>query len=314
MPPLQIVFFCPPANVINGGIKYIFRMAEALREMGHDAVVLEEQKRRPEWFPSNAPIVGQEALQSNPDQIYVLPEDQTHMLAPLKDWPQQKIIYSQNHFYSAYRLEDLRSYADYGVKHILCSSRTICEHARIRHPGVTAHYVPYSIDTSLFKPAFKHNRIAFMPRKRAIEAAYIRDLFRFTCPQYRDWEWQELSNLGEADIARAMNQANVFLSLSRLEGFGLTPLEAMAAGCVVTGFLGGGGREYATAANGFWAGEDDFPVCIDQLKGALDLAGKEGPARESYAEACRKTLSAYTPETFRQGVKNAWAKILVASG
>src|ERR1700719_4203125 len=112
---MQIVFFCPPADTINGGIKYIFRMAETLRATGHDAVVLEEKERRPQWFVSNAPIVGQSVLKPNPDQVYVLPEDQTHMLEPLKDWSQRKIIYSQNHFYSTFRLGDLQSYSDFGV-------------------------------------------------------------------------------------------------------------------------------------------------------------------------------------------------------
>jgi glycosyltransferase involved in cell wall biosynthesis len=310
----QIVFFCPPANVINGGIKYIFRMAETLRGFGHDAVVIEEKERRPEWFLSNVPIVGQSALKPNPDQIYVLPEDQTHMLAPLKDWPQRKVIYCQNHFYSALRLGDLQSYADFGVSHVICSSRTILEYMRQRHPKVTAHIVPYAIDAALFKPAFKHNRIAFMPRKRAIEAAYIRDMFRTAYSHYREWEWQELSNMKEAEVARAMSQAKVFLSLSRLEGFGLTPLEAMAAGCVVAGFTGIGGREYAAAGNGFWVAEDDFPVCVDQIKVAIDLSLKEGSARETYFAACRKTLAGFTPEVFKQAVKDVWDRILVASG
>src|ERR1700732_2833238 len=111
-----------------------------------------------------------------------------------------------------------------------------------RHAGAAAHIVPYSIDTLRFHPAAKQKRIAFMPRKRPIEAAYIRDMFRFTYPEYRDWQWQELNHLSEVEIAQAMNEAQIFVSLSRLEGFGLTPLEAMAAGCVVAGFTGIAGR------------------------------------------------------------------------
>jgi len=307
---MRILFFSPPADVINGGIKYIFLMAELLREFGHEAEIIEEYERRPEWFPSTAPVVGQNALRPDPDQIYVLPEDQTHMLAPLKDWPQRKVIYCQNHFYSTYRLLDLQNYADYGVTHILCSSRTIYDYARMRHPQLTAHVVPYAIDPNLFRPAPKQKRIAFMPRKRSVEAAFIRDTFRFLYPQYRDWQWQELSNLGETDVAQAMNESYVFLSLSRLEGFGLTPLEAMAAGCVVAGFTGIGGREYATEANGFWANEDDFPACIEQLRAAIELSQQIGPAREVHSAACRKTLASYTPEHFREAVKQAWEQII----
>jgi glycosyltransferase involved in cell wall biosynthesis len=306
----RIIFFSPPADVINGGIKYLFRMVETLSGFGHDAVVIEEFERRPVWFPSTVPIVGQSALEPRADQIYVLPEDQTHMLTPFRDWPQRKVVYCQNHFYSTYRLGDLQDYADYGVAHILCSSQTIAAHARMRHPRLKAHIIPYSIDTAMFRPAAKHDRIAFMPRKRSVEAAFIRDTFRFQYPQFRSWQWQELNNLGENDIARAMSEAKVFLSLSRLEGFGLTPLEAMAAGCVVAGFTGIGGREYATDANGFWAAEDDFPACVAHIAAAVELCNRDAAAREAHAAACRKTIANYTPEIFVRAVKDAWTGIL----
>jgi glycosyltransferase involved in cell wall biosynthesis len=122
-----------------------------------------------------------------------------------------------------------------------------------------------------------------MPRKRAIEAVYIRDMFRFTYPHYRHWEWREISNVGEAEAARMMGEARVFLSLSRLEGLGLTPLEAMASGCVVAGFTGIGGREYATPDNGFWVNENDFPACNTALAQAVEQSLASG---EAYKAAC----------------------------
>jgi len=119
-----------------------------------------------------------------------------------------------------------------------------------------------------------------------------------------------MADISEGDVGRAMGEAKVFLSLSRLEGFGLTPLEAMASGCVVAGFTGIGGREYANAENGFWADEDDFPACVGQLKKAVELALAPAAAQKPYSDACRKTLAAYTPEAFEKAVKEAWAQIL----
>lgn len=304
----QIVFFCPSVTVINGGIKHIFRMAEALIGLGHKAVVFEPNQQRPDWFISTAPIVGQDVFQQGTDNIYVLPEDQPHILADFKKLPQRKVIYSQNHFYGALGIGDASSYADYGVTDILCSSQTIYDHAKMRHPTLRAYVIPCAVDRALFKPAVtKNNIIAYMPRKRPIEATYIRDMFRFTYPHYRDWQWQELSNLSEGEVAAAMGRAKVFLSLSRLEGFGLTPLEAMAAGCVVAGFTGIGGHEYATEENGFWANEDDFPACVEQLSKAVKLSQDN---TRSYAEAGDKTLLLYTPETFKIAVQGAFAQIL----
>jgi Glycosyl transferases group 1 len=308
---MKIVFFCPPVSVINGGIKHIFRMAEALIAQGHDAVVFEQNAQKPTWFSSTAPIIGQGAITTSSDHLYVLPEDQPHILADFAKLPQRKVIYSQNHFYGALGIGAAASYADYGVTDILCSSRTIYEHCRLRHPQVHAHIIPCSVDPAEFKSASeKKDVIAYMPRKRPIEAIYLRDMFRFTYPQFKKWKWKEIANVSEKEAARMMGEARVFLSLSRLEGFGLTPLEAMASGCVVAGFTGIGGREYANAQNGFWVNEDDFFAATIALSDAVTLSHQQGSDLDAYHAASNETLTAYTPETFAKAVKDSWGLIL----
>jgi len=308
---MKIIFFCPPVSVINGGIKHIFRMAECLRALGYNAFVFEQNQQRPSWFVSTAPIVGQGIFQPDANQVYVLPEDQPNILANFKEFPQRKVIYSQNHFYGALGIEKANSYSDYGITHILCSSKTIYDHCQKRHPSLKSYVIPCAVDGTLYKPSpFKSKAIAFMPRKRAIEAVYIRDMFRFYYPQHQDWEWLEISNLTESDVASTMARSKVFLSLSRLEGFGLTPLEAMASGCVVAGFTGIGGQEYANNQNGFWANEDDFPTCISQLNKAILLSQSSATDLILYQDACAKALTLYTRQTFQHAIKTAWQDIL----
>lgn len=305
---MNIVFLCPPAGVINGGTRHIYRMAEALTDSGHDVMMFEQEGKRPPWFRSSIPVVGQGVLKPNADQAFVLPEDQPQLLASIKSWPQKKVIYSQNHFYGAMGIGNAESYADYGVTHILCSSKTIFDHAQIRHPKLRAFIIPCAIDRELFKPLPKQKRIIYMPRKRMIESNYIRDMFRFLYPQHRDWDWTAVHDRPELDVARMIGEASVFLSLSRLEGFGLTPLEAMSAECVVAGFTGIGGWEYACDENGFWADEDDFPTCIAGLAQAIALT-EDNEKLIAYRNACEATLSAYTKEKFVDAVTASWAEI-----
>jgi glycosyltransferase involved in cell wall biosynthesis len=307
---MDIVFFCPSPTVINGGIKHIFRMAETLAGLGYQACVFEQSAQRPNWFHSSAPVVGEEIFHNIAGHVFVLPEDQPKILEDFKHFPNKKVIYSQNHFYGALGIGDAESYADYGVTDILCSSRTIYDHAQLRHPKLKAYVIPCAVDRQIFKPAAtKENIIAYMPRKRSIEATYLYDMFRFTYPHNKAWTWQELSGLGEGDVAQALGKAKVFLSLSRLEGFGLTPLEAMASGCVVAGFTGIGGREYATSENGFWVNEDDFSACVEALGKAVAMAVN---GAENMTNAVSQTLAAYTPQTFKQAVKECWTQILQA--
>lgn len=309
---MRIVFLCPPIGKLNGGIKYIFRMAETLCADGFDAVVCEQDKARPNWFDNNAALIGYDTLRPRQGEILVLPEDQPDMLRTLAAWPQRKIIYCQNQFYAALGTAGATSYADYGVTDILCSSQTIRAHCAERHPQIPTHLVPCSVDATLFKPSAKTEQIAYMPRKRMIESAYLQDMFRHHYPQWRAVPWLELSNLNEAQIAAGMARSALFLALSRLDGFGLTPIEAMASGCVVAGFTGIGGHEYATTANGFWAAEDDFPACLHALEQAMQLWQTGEAPLTAYHAAASATAAHYTPTVFAAACRDAWTSIMLA--
>lgn len=308
---MRIVFLSAPAGKINGGIKYTFRMAESLRRDGFEAVVFEKDNARPAWFDNSAPIIGSNDLQPKPGEILVLPEDQPDLLKHLAEWPQRKIIYCQNPFYASFSARGCKSYADYGVSALLCGSLSIIKYAEQRHSDVPRFHVPCSIDGTLFKPQLpKTSTIALLPRKRPVEAVYLHDMFRSQYPQWQHVFWQEITAVSEREVAAALGTAAVFLSMSRLESFGLTPVEAMAAGCVVAGFTGIGGREYATEHNGFWAAEDDFAACLLGLDQALTLLEQGGPALAERLANGQATAACYTPEQFAAATRQAWTSIL----
>ena len=219
-------------------------MTEALRGLGFNAIICEENTQRPLSFTSTAPIMGPDHLQPDADQIFVIPEDQLHIVDTLTHWPQKRVIYVQNEFYSGAHLDDGLSYRDYGVTDVISTTRSIDAYIRHRHPSVKSHLVPYGIDIGIFKPAqTKREAIAYLPRKRPIEANYLRDSFRYAFPDLRRWDWWPLVNESEANVAAAMGEAGVFLSLGRLESLGLTPLEAMACGCCPIASRVGGNPE-----------------------------------------------------------------------
>jgi hypothetical protein len=87
----------------------------------------------------------------------------------------------------------------------------------------------------------------------------------------------------------------------------MSALEAMAAGCIVAGFTGvAGGGDSATAANGFWAAEDDIEGCVDRLAQAVRLAEAGGPGYAAMVEAGRQTARAYRREDAARWVLGFW--------
>ncbi len=306
-----VIFFCPRVTRINGGIRNIFRLGEVLQSLGHPVTVFEQDAQRPNWFENSLPVVNTLTQDLVDQAVVILPEDLPHVLYELiTRFSGPKILYNQNHFYSAHGLGDRGSFEDFGIHIMLCSSLTILDHARQRFPNMRSSLLPCVVDTDLFKPSEKKRQIAYMPRKRMIESKYLKDMAQFTMPELSDWEWKAIDAAHERDVATAMSEAAIFLSLSRLEGFGLTPLEAMASGCVVAGFTGIGGREYATPNNGFWAAEDDFPACLDALRQAVSLSMDKSGKRQDYDQVCRRTYALYTYDAFRVAAISAWQEIL----
>jgi glycosyltransferase involved in cell wall biosynthesis len=116
----------------------------------------------------------------------------------------------------------------------------------------------------VFRPAgTKRHRIAYMPRKWPGLAERLRAEIR------QPVEWLPIDGCTEAETAGILAGSSVFLNLGRVEGFGLPPLEAMAAGCVVCGFAGEGTTDFATPENGFWAAENDMGGCLRAIDHAL---------------------------------------------
>ena len=170
----------------------------------------------------------------------------------------------------------------------------------------TVPVVPYSIDRTIYKPGNKKAQIAYMPRKMPAEAGYIRAAFKRRYPEHADIPWLKIDNMNETEVARALGESTVFLSLSRLEGFGLPPLEAMASDCLVAGFLGDGGWEFATSANGFWCNGEDWHGATDALANAMNSLGTERGTR--LINAGRQTVANYSVERMERALIQFWTE------
>jgi hypothetical protein len=111
--------------------------------------------------------------------------------------------------------------------------------------GLSVYRVFNGVDPSLFHPndSPRYRRIAFMPRrmKNHIEQVINMLVLRGTL---EGWELAPISGLSESEVAEVLRQSFVYLSTCREEGFGLPPVEAGMAGCIVVGYTGSGADEY----------------------------------------------------------------------
>ena len=178
----------------------------------------------------------------------------------------------------------------------------------MRFPSLPIAIVPSSVDLNIFRfQGQKKLQIAFAPHKRPLEAAFIRDLFRGGGGrEHRQIAWIEIAKMSESQVAAALGESALYLSLCRFESFSQSILEAMACGCIVAGFTGIGARQYTTARNGFWAEEDDCVACVEQLRAAVQLITDAGPAYADMLDAGNLTARQHGRDLLGKRVVAFW--------
>ncbi|MES1213445.1 MAG: glycosyltransferase [Singulisphaera sp.] len=308
--PSRVVFLSWPPGEITGGIKFTFRCAEILQENGIAAVVATDRAQGATWFSSSASVIDISEVRRNED-VLVFPENHHGLLEAFAGEKNPKIVFCQNP-YGAHRGLGRRSdYGDFGVTHIIGLGAHATRFCRRRFPRLSVLDVQCFIDHKLFcPPPTKRLQIAFIPKKRPLEAMFIQDFVRHALsPQFRDIPWIRIENMSENQVARVMQDSAIFLSLSRFEAYGFNILEAMLCGCVVVGFTGTGALEFATAANGFFVAEDDCMACAESLKDAIQCVVGGGKAYQDLINEGVATGMRYQRNRFAQRFMDAWKQI-----
>jgi hypothetical protein len=304
---MRIVYISFPTGQIAGGQKMIARHVESLRELGFDAVWWRKRDVELPWLRHAAPVEVQTPFR--PDDILVVPSDAPNAIASAAKTDNPVVVFVQGHitFASTGGLEAVSALRD---PTFLAVSPTTAAAVRRAFPSSRIEIVPGFADERLFRPPEqKRHAITHAPWKRALEAAAIRAFLKVHHPRHARTGWATILNATEEQMAEGLRGYTVFLSLSRLEGLGLTPLEAMASGCLVAGFKGLGGCDFATADNGFWVDDDDCIGAADALAEAADLALAGGPALARRLEAGRATAEAWSYARFRTSLEEVWMRI-----
>lgn len=308
----RIVYLTFPDGSIRGGVKMQLRHVETLRDLGFDAMLWTTPAARwPSAFTPSAPI-GTGPL--SPADIVVVPEDAVNALGTLAGLTQggpRVVLFCQNLVnFGSVALQVLDRFAPERFPPVISVGAQLTGLIRRCYPQAQVDVVPCFADERVFHPRDGRSAaIACIPQKRPDEAEFIRRVFRKVHPRHAARPWRLMQNATEIQVAETMAASDLFLSLSRHEAVGLTPLEAMASGALCVGFLGVGGRDYATPDNGLWVDEEDCVAAVDALAVAADLLAQGGPQLQRYLEAGRQTASEWSYAVFRAALEETWMRL-----
>ena len=262
MRPRVRVLCLPDVDRAIGGVKQLYRHVEHLVALGWDAAMVSEQPGfRPSWFESTAPSRSLFECRDlgdfdSPSTILVLPE--TYLGVQLSSFrgidlsSLPRVIFNQNCYYTYSPSVDnldrelCQFYNHSSVLQVLSISEDTHHFIRqnLELPDTKVSRIVNAIEPIFTPSPSPKPYIHWMPRKNANHVhAVLSGLQRASLFNSSGWSGEPLQGLSHREVAERLNSASLFLSFGHPEGFGLPIAEAMAAGCWVVGFSGGGGRE-----------------------------------------------------------------------
>ena len=271
----------------SGGVHVMMQHLRLLREAGHAAALwLPGPLPAPAWFDDDVPLLVGPTLAIGGDDLLVLPEVPVrpgHDPAP----GARKVIFNQNHFYT-FAAGDPMGW-DYPGWTPAPDVWTVSGEGRdvlhAVHPDLDVVLVPDFVDAELFAPGDRSRpAVAWFTRKRPREARLLHRLLA-SDPRLAGVELRPITDESWTDVAAILGAASVFVALGHTEGFGLPVAEALAAGCLVAGYDGGGGHELFDAP-GAWPVAEQRPLLlvarVADLIARTDELRDLGPANRTW--------------------------------
>ena len=218
------IYYACRLPVAAGGELVNFQHVAALRRKGWRAFALldDGSKVAVPSRPYAVPMVQLgESMVFQPDDVLVLPE-----ITPPAAWekfaamPCRKVMHNQNPYYTYQSFTSMQALNDYGLLGGLCCSRFTAQ--MLTRLGTTLDWQvvrPYVLPVfaqMADKP--KKRQVAFMPRKRPVDAMLLRQIFSNLYPHMADVPWVEISNMARPQVAQVLGESQVFASLSQYEG------------------------------------------------------------------------------------------------
>ncbi|MET0447775.1 MAG: glycosyltransferase [Aeromicrobium sp.] len=307
-----VYYLVPDVAAPHGGVRVAYRHVDCLNALGQPAAVLHDTPGfRATWFPSSTRVVDTQALRFGADDLLVVPEVYAPSMHSI-DPEARVLVFNQGAYITFDALDPDRSRAGSpyrGVNRlegIMTVSRDSADLLSLSFPDVPIDIARPVIDGSVFHPGQEPGRRAFayVLTRRHHERNQVLHMLR---ARGLGWQPVPLTGMSEAQMAAALRRASVFLSLSDRDGFGLPPAEAMASGCYVVGYTGGGGDE-------FFDPEYCAPVrSTAELIRALERAMTTSPA--DLAEAGRRASTAildrYHVDGLRQDLERIFTPLVV---
>lgn len=335
-------FVLPDLSRPMGGQTVLYEMAETLRTAGHEVVLVHGGRfHRYEFaqteceifhFPALATLGRAQGVRARvaqvrrslaerrsnpalplfrpgPRDVMVIPEFSYETYGALfPDVPLVMMALDPTALLRAFSRDEMEMHKRYTA--VLATSEAITKAVQI-----LLDRQPYCATLSVARPGLqadhpKKLQIAYMPRKLGTQAARVVQAFKRRAA-LADVPVVAIRNMTNAERDQVLNESLIFLAFSNMEGFGLPPAEAMAAGCLVIGYTGIGANEFFTDETGFVIEQNDTPGMVARTEEVVEAYRRDPAALDAKrAQAAGYIADRYTSEKARASLLAAWEAVV----
>jgi hypothetical protein len=320
---------------MTGGVAVLHQVARHLHSGGFEVHVVPREASTP--LPEGVPVCQWQNLALTPDDVWMVPEGWVNALMPGLQAKARNVVYVQNWSYLLSALPEGVHWPQLDVSFLNVSEPVAWFTQQVT--GRSGPVLRPGIDTSLFAPREGSGTgttpvptIAWMPRKNKALAVRIRETFeaRRALLGKQPARWVEIHGMSPQQVAEALRNAHIFLATGFPEGCPLPPLEALASGCIVTGFSGMGGWDYMRQAmpaelgghtpwwpqrevpwqgNSLVVADADVPAAANALELAAAWLEAGSPELAELRKNSAATVAEYTVEKQREAVLALWREV-----
>lgn len=322
--PPTVLMLTPDFKHPSAGVRTQYRHVDVLRSAGVPAEVLHHRPGfRASWFDNDTPISDLTTRDVGPEDLLVVAElDLDLVVHNVERGQSARHAVLDQSGYLAWRNAPDKVARHYVSPHaplaILATSVHVSEIAAFAHPGLDVRHVRLGIDLDRFRPADRPDppcvrRITYMPRRGGEDVELALHLLaeRGTLD---GWELCTLDGVPADEVARALQQTQIFLSVSHREGFGMPPLEAMACGAYVVGYDALGGREFLRPDVSSPVETGNVLALARELAAVVEAEeASPGWLRRRGLAAAAFVRSEYSPDRERESVLAGYAGLLGTS-
>jgi hypothetical protein len=293
----------------RAAVKHIYDMALTLREYGHDAKILVEDKTYQGVKPwlgdryDSIPIVSikDDRIEMKIDDILVVPEQYANVLQQLSNVRCTKVMLVQQKEYVYETLPIGSKFSDYGFDKIITTTNAAKKYLQEYFPDALIFVIPPIIEDYFAKSETSSKPyIAISCRDRITHRKLISE-FYLKYPQLRWITFRDMVQMTNEEFANGLKECFVSLWVDDDSTFGTFPLESMKSGVTVIGKIPMTEPDWLNE-NGFWTYDESKLI---ELLGTYCIAWLEGvEINDEVKDKMKETLLPYDKEITKNNILN----------